>query len=80
MRSVPELLPLLGRRISAGPLELPGVTDDDLPAMCELARRGIHPADAMPFITPWSVGPPAEVTARVAAYRWRYRGSWSPER
>lgn len=34
----------------------------------------------MPFITPWSVGPPAEVAARVAAYHWRCRGGWSPQR
>ncbi len=79
MRPVAELLPLLGLRISAGPLELRGLSDEDLPALCELASRGIHPEDEMPFSVPWSVGPPAEIAARVAAYHWRCRGSWSPQ-
>lgn len=78
MRPVSELLPLLGLRISAGPLELRGVNDEDLPALCDLASRGIHPPGEMPFSVPWSVGPPEEIAARVAAYHWRCRGAWSP--
>ncbi|MGB3187401.1 MAG: GNAT family N-acetyltransferase [Ornithinimicrobium sp.] len=79
MRPVTELLPLLALRVSAGPLELRGVSDQDLPALCELASRGIHPEHEMPFSVPWSIGPPQEIAARVAAYHWRCRGSWSPE-
>lgn len=80
MHSVSELCPLLGLRISAGPLELRGVTDTDVPALCDVAAAGIHPEDQMPFSIPWSIGPPDEVAARVAAYHWRCRGEWSAER
>lgn len=79
MRPVTELLPLLGLRLRAGPLELRGVTDVDLPQLCDLATHSIHPDDQMPFSVPWSVGPPSAIAARVAAYHWRCRGGWSPE-
>ena len=35
-------------------LRLP--TDDDLLALMDLAKAGIHPPDEMPFAVPWSIG------------------------
>ena len=42
MPTVADLLPLLGLRVTAGPLELRGITDDDLVGLAELAGQGIH--------------------------------------
>jgi hypothetical protein len=66
MPTVADLLPLLGLRITAGPLELRGITDDDLVQLAELATQGIHDPAAMPFFFPWT-DVPAEEPARTTA-------------
>ena len=78
MSSLDDLLPMLGVRITAGPLELRGITDDDLPALCDLAAAGIHPADRMPFYVPWTDAPAAELVRNTAQYHWRSRADFSP--
>ncbi len=74
---VEEILPLLGLRIAAGPIELRGVTDDLLGPLVELALDGIHGSDEMPFYVPWSVAPPDELPRNFAQYHWRTRAEWS---
>lgn len=73
-------MPVLGLRLTAGPIELRGVTDEDLPVLADLASRGVHEADAMPFMVPWTQGSPEEISRAVAAYHWRCRGEWSLDR
>lgn len=73
-----DLLPLLALRITAGPLQLRGVTDDDLPALCDLAAAGIHPADSMPFAQPWTDAPPQVLARNTAQYFWRIRADFGP--
>ena len=77
--SIADLLPVLGLRVTAGPLQLRGITDDDLPAMCALAEAGIHPADRMPFLFPWTDAPPGELARNTAQYHWRKRAEFSPQ-
>jgi RimJ/RimL family protein N-acetyltransferase len=82
MLSVADLFPVLGLRITAGPLELRGITDDDLPALCELALGGIHREDEMPFYVPWTMVPRRNLPRNVAQYHWRTRaefaeGAWT---
>ncbi len=62
MSTLAEIYPPLGLTITMGDLELRLPTDDDLPGLVELTRGGIHPADQMPFQTPWTrqSGPAAE--------------------
>jgi hypothetical protein len=48
MTTAAMALPVLGLRITAGPLELRGVTDDLLGPLADLAIEGIHAPDAMP--------------------------------
>lgn len=79
MISLADLLPVLGLRISAGPVELRGITDDDLPALCALAEAGIHPAEQMPFAFPWTDAPPGDLARLTAQYHWRCRASFSPD-
>jgi RimJ/RimL family protein N-acetyltransferase len=78
-RTLADLLPLLGLRIVAGPLELRGLTDDDLVGLAELAEAGVHPPDQMPFYQPWTQVPAGELPRRLAAYHWRQRAEFSVE-
>jgi RimJ/RimL family protein N-acetyltransferase len=78
MTTVATALPLLGLRITAGPVELRGVTDDLIVPLAELARAGIHDPDFMPFYTPWSLSPPEEMPRTMAQYHWGQRARFSP--
>ncbi|CAI9419060.1 GNAT family N-acetyltransferase [Nocardioides sp. T2.26MG-1] len=72
-----DLHPVLGLRIAAGPLELRGITDDDLLGLCALARDGIHPPDQMPFYVPWTDAEPGALVRGTAAYHWSNRAEYS---
>lgn len=76
---VAHLLPMLGLRITAGPLELRGITDDDLVLLCELVQEGIHPPEAMPFGFPWTDAPSDQIAGDTAQYHWQTRATFSPE-
>jgi len=77
--SIAEVLPALGLRIAAGPIELRGITDDDLVTLGALAVRGIHEPDRMPFYYPWTAVDPSELPLKFAQYHWNIRASWGPE-
>lgn len=74
-----EILPMLGLRITAGPLELRGITDDLLPGLCQLSEDGIHDEDQMPFYVPWSTLPPGIRSRNHVQYHWRQRAEFMPE-
>ncbi|MFD1052936.1 GNAT family N-acetyltransferase [Terrabacter terrigena] len=78
--TVADLLPALGLRVAAGPLELRGIDDDDLAVLADLAARGIHPADRMPFYHPWTDAEPDVLRTRFVQYHWRCRADFTPER
>jgi RimJ/RimL family protein N-acetyltransferase len=78
MTTATTALPLLGLRITAGPLQLRGITDDLLGPLADLATD-IHEPDTMPFTTPWSLGPAADLPRNVAQYHWRTRASFCPD-
>lgn len=77
-RSLTDLLPVLGLRVTAGPLELRGITDDVLADLCGLAERGIHDPEQMPFYFPWTDAPADELARNTAQYHWRCRADFSP--
>jgi RimJ/RimL family protein N-acetyltransferase len=77
MTTVAAALPLLGLRITAGPVELRGITDDLLGPLAELATD-IHDPDFMPFGFPWSLAPAPDMPRNVAQYHWGKRASFSP--
>lgn len=79
MDTVADLLPALGLRITAGPLELRGLRDDDLAALADLAARGVHDPDRMPFYVPWTQAPPEELRRGLVQYHWRCRAEFSPD-
>jgi RimJ/RimL family protein N-acetyltransferase len=78
--SIADVLPALGLRIAAGPLELRGITDDDLVTLGALAVRGIHEPVRMPFYHPWTDVASAELPLKFAQYHWNIRASWSPDK
>lgn len=79
MGNLVEIWPPFGLRIAAGPLELRVIRDDDIPALVDLARGGIHHPDQMPFYVPWSTVPAADLGGQMAAYYWRGRSAFGPD-
>lgn len=77
MTTAATALPLLALRITAGPVELRGITDDLLCPIADLALD-IHDPDYMPFFGPWSLSPPEDMPRVVAQYYWGLRASFSP--
>jgi RimJ/RimL family protein N-acetyltransferase len=77
MTTAATALPLLALRITAGPVELRGVTDDLLGPLADLATD-IHDADSMPFTFPWSLTPAPDMPQNVAQYHWGKRAGFSP--
>lgn len=78
MTDLVEIFPPFGLRLEAGPLVLCGITDEIIPDLCDLAARGIHDPDRMPFSFPWTDAPPAELARNTAAYHWRSRAEFAP--
>jgi hypothetical protein len=78
--TVETALPLLGLRITAGPIELRGITDDLLGPLAGLAAEGINSPAGPPFLTPWKTEPPQDLPRSVAQYYWRLRADFSPDR
>jgi RimJ/RimL family protein N-acetyltransferase len=76
--TIADVYPVLRLRITAGPLELRGISDEDIAALADLAGRGVHPPELMPFSTPWTDVTAAELPLRVAQYYWGSRASFSP--
>jgi RimJ/RimL family protein N-acetyltransferase len=79
-QSLAELWPPFALRVVAGPLELRIAADDDIPALVELVRAGVHEPDAMPFAQPWTDVRPDRLGPNTVAYHWRTRAELSPER
>lgn len=78
MLGIADLFPPLGLRITAGPLQLCGLSDEHLPKLCELAEAGIHDPGRMPFAYPWTDAPAGQLARNTATYHWRCRTGWSP--
>ncbi|MFD4960736.1 GNAT family N-acetyltransferase [Microbacterium sp. NPDC058389] len=74
-----RLWPASAIRARAGDLELRWIDDELLLQLAELAGRGIHSPDAMPFEHPWTRGTADEVARSVLTYQWNQRGNVSPE-
>lgn len=73
------MLPLLGLRVQAGPVELRGITDDLLGPLADLAVAGIHAPDTMPFSFPWTAVPSEDLPRNFAQHHWKVRSSFGPD-
>lgn len=71
--------PLLRLRLSTPRLELRLPSPEELAALADLAAEGIHDAEVMPFLVPWTDRPPAEVARGVIQHHWSQLGGWQPQ-
>lgn len=78
--TVERALPLLGLRITAGPIELRGVTDDMISPLAGLAIEGIHAPGEMPFPSNWALEPPERMPRIIAQREWKRRAEFCPAR
>jgi len=70
--------PLFGLRIRSEHLILRLPTDDDILALIDVAKAGIHPPDEMPFGVAWSVEPSPAFERGFVQHHWGMRASWTP--
>lgn len=54
-------------------------TDDELVALIDIARAGIHPPDEMPFSVPWSLRPSPDFERGFIQHHWLGRAQWTPD-
>lgn len=70
--------PLFDLRLRTPRLELRAPTDDDLLALLDVARAGVHEPEAMPFQVPWTELPSPEFERSFLRFYWGTRSSWAP--
>lgn len=71
--------PLTGLRVNTPRLELRLPSEEELGELADLAAEGIHAADRMPFLVPWTDLPPAERARSVVQHHWLRLGDWAPD-
>lgn len=76
--AIGQVFPVLDLHVTAGDLELRGISDDDIVVLGALAAKGIHSPDRMPFSFPWTDVTPEEMPLNFAQYHWRTRADFSP--
>ena len=69
-----RLWPASAVSVRAGDLELRWIDDALLVQLAELAGRGIHDPEMMPFEHPWSRGTAEDVARSVLTFQWGIRG------
>lgn len=73
------LWPLSALRVRTPLIELRYPSDDDLLELAEVAGRGVHAPDFMPFIVSWSTLPSPKRERSVLQWHWRQRAEWTPQ-
>ena len=71
--------PLFDLRLRTPRLALRSPTDDDLFALLEVARAGVHDPDRMPFAVAWTDLAPPEFERSFLSFYWGCRSSWTQE-
>lgn len=79
MDALTRIWPLFGLRLRLGDLELRVPRDTELAALVDLAARGVHAPEAMPFQVPWTRRESPELERASLQYHWTARGAWSPD-
>jgi predicted RNase H-like nuclease/RimJ/RimL family protein N-acetyltransferase len=71
--------PLNDLRIRTPRIEMRYPSQDDLYAMVDLVRHGIHDPEMMPFSNPWTDVPSPQLERNSLQWWWRQRADFSPE-
>jgi RimJ/RimL family protein N-acetyltransferase len=74
-----KLWPLFDLTIRTPRVELRPPNDHDVFALAELASKGIHDPDEMPFRLPWTDAPSPTLERNALQFHWRIRASWTVE-
>jgi RimJ/RimL family protein N-acetyltransferase len=74
------LWPLYDLRLRTPALELRVPTEEELVALCRVARAGVHDPAYMPFTVPWTDQPSPQFEREFIKFHWGARAQWSPER
>jgi len=77
--SLADAWPLFGLRIRSERLVLRLPLDTEFPALIDVARRGIHPPDEMPFGIAWSTAPSPAFERGFLRHHWAARAAWRPD-
>ena len=72
--------PIRGLTLTTPRLRLRPPTEDDLGALADLAGRGVHDPQTMPFNVPWTDLPPQERGCSVLQHQWRLQAEWTAQR
>jgi RimJ/RimL family protein N-acetyltransferase len=72
--------PLYDLRLRTPALELRVPTEDELVALCQVARAGIHDPATMPFDVPWTDKASPRFEREFLQHHWAQRAQWSPQR
>src|SRR3954468_1349080 len=71
--------PLFDLVIRTPKLEIRYPTEDQLIEIAELAAKGIHDDDYMPFAFPWSREPSPKLERQSIQHYWLMRAQWTAE-
>jgi RimJ/RimL family protein N-acetyltransferase len=74
------LWPLYDLRLCTPELELRLPNEEELIALCRVARAGVHDPDFMPFTAAWTDQPSPQFERGFWQFHWRVRAEWTPER
>ncbi len=74
-----EHFPVLGLRLRTPRLELRVPDDADLAALVDVALRGVHPPEVMPFLHPWTDREPELLARGLLQHQWRMLAEWSAD-
>ncbi len=77
MESRASYWPLFGLRVRTPRVELRPPDDDDIVALAELAARGVHDPDFMPFEVTWTDVESPELERNTLQFFWRQRAEWT---
>lgn len=77
---IAKIWPASAVRARSGGLELRWIDDALLADLADLAARGVHDPDEMPFNVPWTRGSALDVARSVMAFQWAARSRVGAER
>src|SRR5690242_1914349 len=74
-----EVWPVLGLRVRTPRLELRPVDTDLALALGNLAADGVHDADLMPFLAPWTDASPPQLQENTVRWVWDTWSRFTPQ-
>ncbi|GAA4467697.1 GNAT family protein [Phytohabitans houttuyneae] len=71
-----DLWPLYALTVTTPRLQLRLPREEEIAALAELAGGGVHRPGERPFMSPWTVGSPADRARTVLRDHWQYLATW----